>query len=138
MMERLEHAELQTITIPNHSVHWYKKGKEIVVHSTLFDVHRYTIKKDSTIFIGLFDTKETELKNQVAKLMTEDDPNSSSRDLIIAKLMFQLWIVNSDNDFEFGGFISIHTKHVFNTDKLLSPAIRCHLPPPKANSYIVS
>ena len=133
MMEKLEHAELKTITLHNHSVHWYKKGKEIAVNSTLFDVHTFTVKKDSTVFTGLFDTKETALKNHVKKLMEQKNQENSSRDLVIAKLMLQLWITNDNSkDFKLLTSLSSERKYIITSHNLISADISIPFPPPKA------
>lgn len=136
MMEKLEHSILQKVTVGNHSIHWYKKGKEIIVNSMLFDVHSYEEKKDSTTFTGLFDTKETELKNQVKTLLDQKDQNNDPRQLVIAKWMFQLWVNNDDSKAdEILGSDFIRIKRVIRTDNLLFTDISIPFPPPRHSIY---
>jgi len=133
MMEKLEHSELQKVTLHNHSVHWYKKGKEIMVNSTLFDVHSYSVTNDSTIFEGLFDIKETELKNHIIKLLEQKDQNKSTRNIALAKLMLQLWFNNIDNiEIKWGTSLSINRKAIIASDKTLSAYFSIPVPPPRA------
>lgn len=132
MMEKLEHAELQSITLHNSAVNWYKKGKEIIVNSALFDVHHYLVKKDSTVFTGLLDAEETELKKRVKKLMEKKDQENSEQDLIIAKLMMQLWMNDDKKDYEFLQLDSINTNNFIVAYNLLSADISIPFPPPKA------
>ena len=67
MVERLEHAKLEQLTLHNNSIRWYKKEKEIIVGEILFDVHSYVIRNDSTVFIGLFDIAESQIQEYVKK-----------------------------------------------------------------------
>ena len=132
MIERLEHSKLEQVTIHNDSVLWYKKGKEIIFHSQLFDVHAYRVNNDSTIFKGLFDIRETALKNQVKKIMERNNENNSSRDLNIAKLMLQVWINdNSSNDVLLSEGHLRSTKNIIKKEQLISRSIPIPLPPPK-------
>ncbi len=132
MVEKLEHAELETITLHNNAVHWYKKNKEIVVNSILFDVHRYRIVKDSTVFTGLFDIKETELKNQVKKLLDQKNENDTAREIVIAKLILQLWTADGDNsDLSILKATIAGEKHIVPPGNLLTTHISIPFPPPK-------
>ena len=132
MMEKLEHAQLQKITLHNNSVQWYKKNKEIVVNSVLFDVHRYFVVKDSTVFTGLFDTKETELKKQVRKLFDQREENNASRELVIAKLILQLWTINDDGeDMKLLRSSYINRKYAVSFCNLISADISIPFPPPR-------
>ena len=131
MLEKLEHAELQKITIHNKAVQWYKIDKEIIYKSTLFDVDHYLVGKDSTVFIGLFDIRETELKEQVKKMLERTDSNSDKQERLLAKLVLQPWIVN-ENVKHSVGFQSIpFDTYVSWRDNLLSTYISTPFPPPK-------
>lgn len=131
MLEKLEHAALQKITIHNRAVQWYKIEKEIICHSTLFDVDHYSVGKDSTVFIGLFDTRETELKEQVKKLLERSDKNADKRERLLAKLVLQPWIVNENVKHSIG-FKSMPF-HAYRPwpDNLRSAYISTPFPPPK-------
>lgn len=132
MMERFEHAELQTITLHNNSVHWYKKEKEIIANSTLFDVHHYFKRNDSTVFTGLFDIDETELKKRVKKLLDEKNENDDSRRFIIAKLICQVWFLHDFNkNFANSNLVSSDKQHTVDRDKLLFHDLAIPFPPPR-------
>lgn len=84
MMERLEHAQLQTITIPETSVEWYEKDKEIIINGRLFDVKSYR-RIPGTIhvsFTGLFDDAETEIEDKVKKLLRQKEKNNAAKKLL--------------------------------------------------------
>ena len=133
MIEKLEHSQLHKITLHNDAVHWYKKMKEIVVNSTLFDVHSFTVEKDSTHFWGLFDNEETALKNQVGKLLKETDQNNSSRNLDITKLMLQLWLGNIDKKVHGPSVLLLSGLNpMMATAEILSPDISIPSPPPRS------
>jgi hypothetical protein len=84
------------------------------------------------VFIGLFDKAETELKNRVKKLFEEKDDQTRSREVIITKLMMQLWILYDDNkDLHLPGCIADQSKLSVNYTNLLSTDISIPHPPPK-------
>jgi hypothetical protein len=84
MMEKLEHAQLQTIILPETSVEWYEEDKEIIVNGRLFDVKSYR-KIPGTIdvsFTGLFDDAETEIEAKVKKLLRHKEKNDAAKKLL--------------------------------------------------------
>jgi hypothetical protein len=84
MMERMEHAQLQTITLPETSVEWYEKDKEIIVGGRLFDVKTYH-KIPGTIqvsFTGLFDDAETEIEDKVKKMLRQKEKSNTAKKLL--------------------------------------------------------
>jgi hypothetical protein len=91
MLERLEHSNLEEITLAKKSVRWYKKGKEIIIGNSLFDVKSSTLKTDSITFTGLFDEKETLLKKNIDLLTEHQNKHSTSDNLSVAQLVFWLW-----------------------------------------------
>jgi hypothetical protein len=91
MLERLEHSNLEEITLAKKSVRWYKKGKEIIIGNSLFDVKSSTLKTDSITFTGLFDEKETLLKKNIDLLTEHQNKHSTSDNLSVAQLVFRLW-----------------------------------------------
>jgi hypothetical protein len=134
MLEKLEHSQLKQITLHNDAVHWYKQGKEVMVDSKLFDVHSFSVQNDSTVLKGLFDDEETLLKDQVRKLLTESDKKNSSRALIIAKLMLQIWFNNHEREAFEPGISSIRDiKHVIEASRMLFGDLSVPFPPPKAS-----
>lgn len=136
MMEKLEHEKLERLTLHNKDVKWFKKEKEIIVQSVLFDVHSYFVAGDSTIFSGLFDIKETEIKRQVTKLLEQKNADSSAREVTIAKLILQLCITADESSFSHSNIlISGSEKFIDPGDDLLSAHISFPSPPPKAYQF---
>jgi hypothetical protein len=132
MIERLEHSELDQVTIHNDYVKWFKRGKEIILNAQLFDVHSHYTKGDSTVFNGLFDIKETALKIQVKKLMERKTESDSSRDITLAKLVLQLW-VNDDrlNERFLIPIQLVQSIKFIKEEQVLSRSISIPFPPPK-------
>lgn len=92
MMEKLEHAELQTIELSAADVKWYEEDREIVVKGKLFDVLTQTkIPGTDTIrFTGLFDEAETELEYKAGRLIQEQEKNEGEDKMVEA-----FWLFNS-------------------------------------------
>lgn len=131
MLEKLEHAQLETITVHYTAVHWYEREKEITVNATLFDVHSYFTNGDSVIFKGMFDTKETELKSQVTKLLKGSQDEKARRELVIAKMITQLWIaVRTHLAMQSLGFFTAPV-YYFASTMLISTDISTFTPPPE-------
>ena len=98
MLERLEHSNLEEITIAKKDVRWYEEGKEIIIGTSLFDVKFSRVKNDSVVFTGLFDKKESLLKKNIDLLLNYQNKTSSPNTLIVAQLVFQLWD-NANHEF---------------------------------------
>ena len=131
MMEKLEHARLQTIVVHNDDIEWYEKGREIIVGGVMFDVHDFLKLKDSTIFTGLFDTEETAIKHQVKKLLERTNENGA-RELVIGKLMLQLWLSEDESVFpESNLSFTRAQQHGRFSESLLSADLSIPLPPPR-------
>jgi len=132
MLERLEHSNLGELTVAKKDVRWYKEGKEIVIGSHLFDVKSSRVKNDSVVFRGLFDKKESLLKKDIDQLMDYQNKSSSSNNLAIAQLVFQLWY-HSSNEY----IISHPGSHLARSNSrthkgnLLISGITPPSPPPK-------
>ena len=136
MLEKLEQSQLETLTLHHTAVEWYKKGKEIIVHETLFDVHTYFSTGDSIIFTGLFDKKETELKAQVRRLLQRSQTDKETRELIIAKMITQLWVSDSTS-MQMAAFKVISIKgYFFKSTALISTDIPKFTPPPERQSLL--
>lgn len=91
MVEKLEHSNLQKLCIKKNEVRWYKKNREILVANRLFDVESWESKNDSIVFKGLFDDKETLIKNRVAQLLDQQNRQSTPNKVCITQLVFQVW-----------------------------------------------
>ena len=132
MLERLEHSNLEEITLAKKDVVWYEEGKEIIIGGNLFDVKSSTVKNDSVVFKGLFDQKESQLKKNIDLLIDYQNKRSSSNTLIVAQLVLQLW------DHTGNRFALVHPTMVLTTLKnrqlkqvLLFPPRTPPSPPPR-------
>lgn len=65
--ERLEKQSLQTIEVALHNVQWEKLGKEINIEGELFDVKSFFTTRDKIVLRGLWDRKETIIRNLLKK-----------------------------------------------------------------------
>ena len=66
-LKRLEKESLQTLVIASDELVWEKENKEINVKGELFDVKTLALKDGKFILTGLFDKKETAVKNLLKK-----------------------------------------------------------------------
>ena len=132
MLERLEHSNLEEITLAKKDVQWYEEGEEIVVGSDLFDVKFSKVKSDSVVFRGLFDRKESLLKKNIDQLIDYQNKKSSSNNLTIAQLVFQLWY-HSNNDYTISrpGNNFAHLNSRAYKDNLSTSGITPPSPPPR-------
>src|SRR5687767_12377378 len=98
MMEKLEHAELQTIELSASDVQWYEENREIIVKGKLFDVlsQSKVPGTDKIRFTGLFDEAETELEYKAGRLIQEKEKNDAGDKIVQAIWLFNSPIQNSD------------------------------------------
>lgn len=131
MMEKLEHAQLQILTLPETSVEWYEEDKEIIVNGRLFDVKSYH-KIPGTVevsFTGLFDDAETEIEGKVKRLLKQKEKNDSAKKLLAwlffcpvqdTEVVSRIYLTN-------GPDFTLYITHSIPIPDLSIPA-----PPPKA------
>ena len=96
MMERLEQAHLQVVSITPENIKWKTKDKELIIGDSFFDI-KYMIRKKNTIeFHGLFDDAEKKLETQLEKSLSG---NESDKGLIkVSQFMLQLQYLFSSKD----------------------------------------
>jgi hypothetical protein len=82
MVQELKHKLLVTLQIPADKIQWYKKGKEIVVEGSLFDVKSITYKNGLATVKGLYDKKEKEINKQIEKANKESQNNTLNTTLV--------------------------------------------------------
>ncbi|MDB5192640.1 MAG: hypothetical protein JWQ96_2203 [Segetibacter sp.] len=78
MQEALEKASLTTITIPASQLVWYKKGKELLINSHLFDVKRISKKGEAFTVQGLYDVQEQALHSTMVQAFKNDPLNRAA------------------------------------------------------------
>ncbi len=80
MKEKLEHEELQQVTVEVGAIHWLKPGKECMINSRMFDVKQIEPAGDSIRLKGLYDDKEKAITAQIESLsipITHDQERAS-------------------------------------------------------------
>jgi hypothetical protein len=76
MLEKMEEQNLVSVEVPAAEFQWYEEGREIIINGRMFDVKSITLS-DGVYFIrGLFDEKETELKQALQNQQDEQDGNT--------------------------------------------------------------
>jgi hypothetical protein len=75
MREELKKGDLVTVYIPKNEIHWFKRGKELILpNGRAFDVQSYTVSGDFYSVTGLYDDKEIEL----ARKQQQGEDNTGS------------------------------------------------------------
>ena len=98
MSAHLRNATLQTVVINKADVKWLKKEKEIILNGHLFDVESYKTSGDKLILIGLFDTDEEHLNNQLNSLINKKGANNSPLNKLAIKSLFNPFCTNTKTD----------------------------------------
>jgi hypothetical protein len=131
MEEKLEKLHLQTIQIPVDEIVWYKKNKEIVVEGRLFDIKTLTIENGIATFRGLFDEKESDIKNLLSNL--EKKQRGEKDKNLVAQFVMLLFYQDSNRelilqypDCKKAGY-ALHEQQPWS-----GPSLNIPHPPPKA------
>ena len=66
-LKRLENESLQSIVVTIDKLVWEKENKEVNINGELFDVKSLRVEDGKFILTGLFDKKETAIKNLLKK-----------------------------------------------------------------------
>ena len=133
MIEKLEHASLQSISINKADIIWVEKNKEVLINGDLFDVKSYTVINDKIILTGLFDKDEDALKKKYANKLYDDNNKSTPKSLLILKCMFVCNIHNHTNsDIIFAIDNDISKRYFSFSQKSISQYLIIHTPPPNA------
>jgi hypothetical protein len=100
MREKLEEANLVTISVNISEVKWTHKGEEAVINGNLFDVENYSIKGDNIQLTGLFDKDEDKLVAQIENSQKNNSDNSNNNSLVFQWLgCFSLFKENNQTEF---------------------------------------
>jgi hypothetical protein len=97
MLEKLEHASLQTISINKADLIWVKKNKEVLINGKLFDVKSYSTIHDKIFLTGLYDEEEETLKKDYANRLQSDKNQSTPINELVLKFVFAYPIVEQNN-----------------------------------------
>jgi len=132
MEEELESHQLQTISISKSELKWYKLNKEVLVEGKLFDVKKIH-EKDATVFLtGLFDEKETEIKNNLGIIRKAESDKKKNSEL--AQQFFSFLLFPARNSIEIPiPFQSIKKSFPFEaSSRIASISFSIITPPPEA------
>lgn len=131
MAERLEAQNLQTIKLPSDKVRWYEENKEIIIDGKLFDVKSFTQQPDDMfLFTGLFDEEETDIKNEVEKLLQKNDNTSGKNS--VARFFFLSFIRELTNNLLDHPLIPVHgVWRAIDNDHIPDIYLPVISPPPK-------
>ena len=126
--ERLEKEALVTLKLAAHELHWYKKGKEILIDGQLFDVKTLVQKGNEVIVTGLFDKKE----NDIVKALHRQTERSGKSGSIIRLLVLIQHFVSVGETYTFA--LHAFTLRTFSLTAITSyksPALSVLAPPPR-------
>lgn len=128
MKEKIEHANLVTLSLDSTAVIWEKKGKEIWVDNMLFDIKKASYVNGRLIVQGLFDYKEKAIISKLNSL-TSSFPFQKERNHTIFKILHLEGILFSSSEIHEENILaSIHAPY---RDKTLDPSFHITSPPPE-------
>ena len=76
MEEKLEKEHIQIVHIPVNEIQWHKKDKEIIINGKLFDIKSITLLNGVAECKGLFDEKETSIKEMITQLQRQQEKDN--------------------------------------------------------------
>lgn len=127
MEEKLEEAiPHRTVSVPDHAIHWVKKGKEIWIHGKMFDIKTYRSHNGITTFTGLYDEDETLLKQQL-----RDGWEKNSKDNNILLMPFLLSFYNISDPHNNAIHLLQKEEYSWMNREPLSQYISILTPPPR-------
>jgi len=129
MEKALQEENLQTITLPVSEVHWYEKGREILVEGKMFDIESYSIEGEIFTATGVFDEHETRVVEMLGHFGDDEQNNFIIKLLLLTQSFIAFTI--------FSFFISFW-KHLSVINILFSPSysspfLMKQFPPPKTS-----
>ena len=133
MLEKLEHASLQQISINKADIVWVKKNKEVLINGELFDIKYYSFVNDKIILVGLFDKDEDALKKDYANKIHSSKNESTPTNELILKCMFACTINLQNNSNEnFSSNSNADKSYFLFSQKSITQYLSIHTPPPNA------
>jgi hypothetical protein len=131
MEQALESENLQEISIPTNEIIWLKKDKEILVGNQLFDVKNYQQQGSFTLFKGLIDSKEKELKSKLLACTTDKESTGKKQKQLFRMIFSTLFFLNktSFNHWRFSQ--KQHQYAVFNDMNIADKYASLISPPPR-------
>lgn len=131
MMEKLESASLQTVTVPLANIAWVKKDKEAIINGKLFDIKSLTISGNNAIVTGLYDDDESKLHEVVKNLFQQKNKQSSPFSNLAVKF-FSLPITTANSAISvIANWHYISQQHFKYSEKIPVPPFLADILPPK-------
>lgn len=130
VMEKRIKADVLT-TIYLKQLHWYKKGKEIIVNRHLFDVQAITkIESGEFVVTGLYDTQEQQLHKSLDAAVNKETRSKEITNAVLKLLLFSSLIIDKPlHEHEFVSGLSCKVNEV-KQEKLPVCFFDIILPPP--------
>lgn len=126
MEHELEVSKLHTLELKNEEIRWAKPGKELWIGDRLFDVESVSAGKNKTVFTGLFDNEETDIRNLVNR---QHDQDKSGATKFISLLSIAQVLQPVQTDPSLPTYLKNTAKATFIAGKL-SPAFTAQPTPP--------
>lgn len=131
-IEKLEAANLQTITLPIADVHWVKADKEVVIKGRLFDVRSFSQSHGQISLTGLYDTKENDLVRHLSGMVKRGhDDGSGLASLTIKFLFFPVFNEHLATAFP-NNWTIVNRPYAAYVDPVASVGISRSTPPPRS------
>ncbi|TAH12090.1 MAG: hypothetical protein EAZ12_02860 [Sphingobacteriia bacterium] len=125
----LEQTQLQEITLKESELIWEEDGRELWVNGKLFDIKSQGQSKDGYIcFKGIFDEKETELNEQVDRMLNSKHPTL----MLLAKIISLQSPTCIQTQAIYFHYVELTNHSFFNFKQAIyTRSIKKYIPPPK-------
>jgi len=123
-LEKLEEGAMETLILSSPDFEWEEDGREISINGKLFDVKQHLQKGDQHFFTGIYDSRETALKNLIASSPVKGDATIISL-LFFGQLMAGIFFVVLSSSFT----SQLTLSYSFN-EPALTPGFRAVAGPP--------
>lgn len=130
IIEKLEYASLQTITVTKAEFKWVKKNKEIIINGQLFDVKSFIINKNEVIVTGIFDAEESKLEEVFASVMYQTKSKTAPINTLILKFILTPAFLNTHVTTLPAAFKNTTPMYGFYQEATISKYYSISIPPP--------
>ena len=132
MEEKLESEYLETVSIPINEIEWFEKGKELLLHGKLFDVKSSTEQGSEIIFTGLYDEKETRIREKIRLVQQQNEQDQESNRLTHRVVSFVWYTEQLPNIHTYSPIIENSVYLYPEMTPILSATVSIPSPPPKS------
>jgi hypothetical protein len=129
MMEALEEKELINILVDEKDILWEEAGKECRIYGRLFDIKEFEKINDQYALKGLYDDREKEIEEQLAKMTGNKNKEQSN---MIAKLLNLRYLNKENIDIPARHYITVNRRFIlYNSNDYHLPYLSITSPPPE-------